>query len=162
MNNDIQVSKEHYDFFKYVNMNRWCSYYTQIEEIIKNAKKRIMIIGIGDGITIDMTKRINEKLELIKVDFDKELNPDICADVRELSKYIDNNNLPDTIVCCQVLEHIPYSYFDETLKEIKKCLAYDGKVILSLPDSGKMRRVHIDIPKIHVNYYAKKCISSVC
>ena len=73
MNNDIQVSKEHYDFFKYVNMNRWCSYYTQIEEIIKNAKKRIMIIGIGDGITIDMTKRINEKLELIKVDFDKEL-----------------------------------------------------------------------------------------
>lgn len=155
---DIQVTKDHYDFLSYVNMERWCSYYTQVEEIIKSGAQNIMLIGVGDGITIDIAKKINPQLQFIKVDFDSELEPDLCADVCELSEYIDENNRPDAIVCCQVLEHIPFGKFEQALEQINKSLKDGGTFILSLPDRGYANRFRIDIPKIHINFFYKMCL----
>lgn len=158
MKAEIQVTKDHYDFFKYVNMERWCSYYTQVEEIVKSGAKKIMLIGVGDGMTIDIAKRINPELKFLKVDFDPELDPDVCADVCELSSYIDDTNRPDAIVCCQVLEHLPFEKFEKALEEISKSLNDGGKFILSLPDGGFANRFRVDIPKIHINCLFKMCL----
>jgi 2-polyprenyl-3-methyl-5-hydroxy-6-metoxy-1,4-benzoquinol methylase len=153
--NGVQVGTEHYEFFNYVNMERWCSYYTQVEQIIKFARKRVLLIGVGDGLVIDMVKRIKPELEIYTADFDECLKPDISSDVRELSKHISEDNLFDTIVCCQVLEHIPFMYFEDALDELRKSLSDNGVCILSLPESGVPVRVKLDVPKIHINIFHK-------
>lgn len=45
-----QVNKEHYDFNKYVSIERWNSYYYQISEVTKLKDiKTILLIGEGGG-----------------------------------------------------------------------------------------------------------------
>ena len=52
----------------------------------------------------------------------------------------------DVVVCCEVLEHLPYSELSKALKEIHRVsLKY---VVLSLPDVTTVYRINIELPKI--------------
>ena len=145
---NVQVSLEHYEFLKYVTEPRWCSYYKQIEEIINSKAKSVLLIGVGDGIVPYIISKICSDIKVATFDFSDELKPDICGDVRELSSYFDGVSEYDAIVCCQVLEHLPYDEFDKILYQIKMCLKESGKFILSLPDRGVKVRFLLHIPKL--------------
>lgn len=156
----VQVSKEHYDFSAYVDVPRWNSYYAQVSEIIRTGARKVMLIGTGDGMVSHIVKKIDGGVRFITVDLDSALGPDICADVCRLSEYVDGEDLPDAIVCCQVLEHLPFGKFDCALKQIRTvaCMG-GGKVILSLPDGGIRLRGRGRLPKmIRERIPAKLCI----
>lgn len=126
----VQVKDKHYDFQKYVGKPRWISYYYQIEEAVNLKKKNsdILVIGIGDGIVIDILKKMHQKVTTL--DFDKNLNPDILGSVTELDKLLKKKKF-DCIICCQVLEHIPFSEFEKVISDLKNHTK--EKLILSLP-----------------------------
>lgn len=152
---NVQVNKEHYDFENYLSMERWCSYYKQVKEIIQSGAKKIALIGIGDGLIITILKALKPEIDIVKVDFDQELNPDICCDVLELSKYLRGG--VEAVVCCQVLEHLPYNDFKKALQEISNCLLEHGILILSLPDSGIDVGITLNVPKVHLELSGKVC-----
>lgn len=152
---NIQVDKSHYDFWGYVHINRWCAYYQQISEIINSRALNVLIIGVGDGIVGSIIKSINPNVNITTVDFDRELKPDICCDIRDLSKSIEMKY--DAVVCCQVLEHLPHDYFDVCLKELKDSLKEGGKLILSLPDSGLPLDLKLYTAHIHIRKVLKIC-----
>lgn len=129
VNSDIQVKTEHYDFSKYVTEKRWMSYYNQIVECCSCAQKsdKILIIGQGDGIVGIILR--NMGFIVTTFDFDNSLNPSICGDVREIDKIVDEKY--DVVICCQVLEHIPYEYFSETIKAISRIC--NKAFVISLP-----------------------------
>lgn len=145
---NVQVSLEHYEFLKYVTEPRWCSYYKQIEEIINSKAKSVLLIGVGDGFVPYIMRKICSDIEVTTFDFSNELEPDICGDVRELSSHFDGMGGYDAIVCCEVLEHLPYDEFDKILSQIKMCLKESGKLILSLPDRGVKASFSLHIPKL--------------
>lgn len=142
---NTQVSLDHYDFLKYCSEGRWCSYYKQVEEIINSRAKSVLLIGIGDGIVSNIISKICGDIEVTTFDFSYELKPDIYGDIRELSSHLERKY--DTIVCCQVLEHLPFEEFDKVLSQIRMCLKDNGKLILSLPDSGAQIKLLLDIPR---------------
>lgn len=143
----IQVTKDHYNFLKYVNEGRWSSYYEQIKECLKFVGEgEVLYVGVGDYLVPKIITMINPDINLETVDYDEALNPDYVISVLKMSDVI--NKKYDCIICCQLLEHLPFSDFTNALKEISKCLKSNGHLILSLPDCGREIRINICIPKV--------------
>lgn len=128
----VQVQKKHYDFSNYVSLERWISYYYQIDQInliCKELNKKsldILEIGPGDGI---VSAILREKGHRIKtMDIDSSLNPDYVSalpaiDVPDKSKF-------DCILCCEVLEHIRFEDVERSLVNMAKLTKY---VVISVP-----------------------------
>ncbi len=111
----IQVSKEHYAAMKYDTLERFISYHHQIFSVLKLNPQTLLEIGVGNKLVSWYLKR--EGVEVTTVDFDKELEPDIVADVRNMP--IPDQSY-DLVMACQVLEHIPYEDFEKGLAEMRR------------------------------------------
>jgi glycosyltransferase involved in cell wall biosynthesis len=139
-----QVSKEHYRLEKYVTHERWQSYFNQVREVLRYNPKTVLIIGPGDGIVVNILKGYG--LEVETVDIESENNPNYLASVEDLASGQMPNKEYDAIVCCQVLEHLPYDKFLKCLESIK---AYSkGVVIISLPEKSLRTSLSLKLPRV--------------
>jgi hypothetical protein len=156
---EIQTNKLHYEWNKYVYLGRFCSYWHQIDEIDKLRPKSVLVIGIGDNIVVNILKNMN--YEVATLDIEETLNPDYCGSILNLKEILGEKQF-DTIVCCQVLEHLPFSSFD---KCIELMCAYSKSILLSLPYNAlnlfdvsirnsfiKEISFNISIPKFWINF----------
>jgi hypothetical protein len=117
MKRDIQVDKSHYFNKKYCSIDRFISYFYQIDLVTRLNPKRILEIGGGNKMVSNYLKSLG--LNVTTFDFDKNLKPDVVGDITEISKYFDKEEF-DVVCCFEVLEHIPFEEFDKSLREIKK------------------------------------------
>lgn len=138
----MQVNKQHYAFDDYVDMRRWCSYYYQIYEAVRHGAKNILLIGGGDGIVPSVLKVCG--INITTFDFAKDLHPDIIGDVRELKRFV-KKDIFDCIICCQVLEHLEFKYFDKIIKSFSDIIKKEGVVIISLPQRRGWLKYYINI-----------------
>lgn len=137
-----QVGKEHYNFLFYLSKARWNSYYHQIDEVLKNNSQNVLVIGKGDGIVPNILKGQIEEVKIF--DIAEDLEPDYLGNVVEISNIV--NKKFDSILCCQVLEHIPFERFENCLFELKKLT--NKQVILSLPQHNIPFSFSLKLPKI--------------
>jgi hypothetical protein len=126
--NQIQVNCRHYNIQKYVDIARWSSYFYQIKETLELKPVTVLIIGIGDNVVGNVLS-IQQGIDVFTYDFDKELNPDFVGDITEIDTVLGGKQF-DAVLACQILEHLPYSRFEEVLKKLR---AVGKHVIISLP-----------------------------
>lgn len=89
----------------YLTKQRWGSYWYQYFEATKQQNiRKILEVGPGNNIVNTILKKTG--YEVKTTDFDEKTNPDYIADIRELPKVIHEQF--DLIMCCEVLEHIPF------------------------------------------------------
>lgn len=138
---NMQVEPDHYFNEVYDSKERFISYWHQINEIIKLNPKLVLEIGIGNGFVSEYLKK--RKLNIITLDIDRRLNPDIVGSV--LNMPFSDNSL-DVVACYELLEHLSYDYFHKVLSELFR--VSNSHAILSLPDASKVYRVNIQVPKI--------------
>lgn len=81
------------------------------------------------------------------------LEPDYVCSVTELSKYFNENEF-DTVLCAEVLEHIPFEYFEKALKELWK--VSKRYVIISLPHFGIGLSLSLKIPLVRLTNFTIK------
>ncbi len=130
-----QVNKDHYDFKRYVNLHRWSSYYYQLYYALDEDIKDILLFGVGDNIIPNILKQMNKNVTTF--DLDEDLNPDIAGDITKMNKYLKKKY--DCVMCCQILEHIPFENFEKIVKDI---LSFTKKkVILSLPYNSECFKI---------------------
>lgn len=110
----VQVPKEHY-FKGYDSPQRFISYFYQIDSVIKTEPKTVLEIGIGNKTVSNYLKQMG--FQVITCDFDKNLQPDIVADIRKLP-FKDNSF--DTVLACQILEHLPFNDVEKVLSELNR------------------------------------------
>jgi len=121
-----QVTKQHYSFSSYLNLPRWYSYWNQIDECIKLKPNSVLIIGVGDNI---VAKILSDNIAVVHTfDIDQTLNPTFCGNLLEIQNIISQRY--DVILCCQVLEHLPYENFEAVLLQLSHLSKF---LILSLP-----------------------------
>ena len=113
----------------YVQLPRWVSYFHQIDSVCKVGPKNLLEIGIGNGLVSDYLR--NYGIKITTCDIEKSYNPDVVADVKDMP-FKDNSF--DCILACEILEHIPYQDFKESLKELSR-ISRDS-VIISIPSAG--------------------------
>lgn len=146
----MQVNKEHYNK-NYDSLERFISYYCQINLVRKTNPEKILEIGIGNK-TVSNYLKLNG-LNITTCDFDKSLEPDYAADIRDLP-FKDNSY--DLVMACEILEHLPWNEFDTALKEIQRVskkyaiisLPYPGIVfesVLKMPLIGRLFRKKINL-----------------
>lgn len=139
-----QVNQEHYNFLEYVNKARWNSYYKQIEEVLKEENENVLIIGAGDRIVPNILKT---KMDEVKIfDIAEDLNPDYIGDILKIDNILDKNF--DCILCCQVLEHLPFNKFEKCIEKLEKVT--NKKCIISLPQQYIWSWISFKIPKVPV------------
>ena len=119
-------AKEIYSDGRYKSLGLFVSVYSQVREVIKTSPKNILEIGIGGGATSVFLKNLG--YNLTTCDFNKNLNPDFVADIKKLPF---RNNSFDTVLACEILEHIPFEDFPKALAELRRVAS--RRVIISVP-----------------------------
>lgn len=122
----------------YDTKKRLASYWHQLDEVRQARVKRVLEIGTGSGF---VARQLAPYYLLTTLDTSIERRPDSVGSV--LSLPFKNNSF-ELVLCCQVLEHLPFSNFGDSLKEIKRVVS--KRVVLSLPD--KKPFIPIQLPRI--------------
>jgi SAM-dependent methyltransferase len=138
----VQVSEQHYNFTSYVNLARWTSYWHQITETLAFAPKTVLVIGVGDNIVGKILA--SQGIKVYTFDFDAALHPDFVGNLTDIHQVLHGNQF-DVVLCCQVLEHLPYENFEPVLQQLKLIA---GHVIISLPYSAIKYKIEIKFPVI--------------
>lgn len=137
-------AKQFFDFNTYIDINRWCSYYYQIKECQSMGGKSCLVIGKGDNIVPLVLESLG--IKVYTFDFSEDLQPDFCGDVVDIKEVLPKDFTVDIILCCQVLEHLEYRYFEPILEQFT--LIATKKVIISLPNSYIKIKIDVKISRI--------------
>lgn len=141
---DTQVETQHYALDKYVDRARWQSYWEQIESVTAIEPRSVLCIGVGDDIVPTVIERTG--IEVKRFDFEPQLRCDYVGDVRHIGDIVEPLSA-DVVLCCQVLEHIPYEDFEPTLAAVYAIAR--RRVVLSLPYHYKrMASLALKLPKL--------------
>ena len=125
----------------YDTKRRFCGYWHQIDEIISIQPKTILEIGVGSGFVASYLK--NKGYNIVSLDILHDLNSDTVGSVLNLPFKDEAFN---TVSCCEVLEHLPYSKFTKALSEMHR--VSKRHVVLSLPDDTSIYKFDIQLSKI--------------
>ncbi len=142
----IQVDPSHY-VHDYDSAERFLSYYAQIDAAQRTQPKTILEIGIGNKTVCNYLRTLG--YAVTTCDFDARLKPDKVGDIRTLP-FKDNQF--DTVLACEILEHIPFSDVVQALKELQRVTKH--AVVVSIPYSCAFVEnvLAISIPFLHKQF----------
>lgn len=135
---NIQVNKEHYHR-NYDSITRFVSYFYQIDLIKKLNPHHILEIWVWNKTVSNYLKENGMKIDTC--DFDKNLNPDYVADIRNLPF---KDQTYDVVVAYEIIEHIPREEVDKALSELHR--VSNKYVIVSIPYASAWFEFIIKIP----------------
>lgn len=134
--------QDHYsDASSYDSKARFCSYWHQIEEVLKLNPSKVIEIGIGNGFVTRYLR--NKSVDITTLDVSCNLKPDVAGSVLEIPFH---SELFDVVACYEVLEHLPYNDFTKALKGLSRISKKN--VIISLPDDTRVYKIDIVLPII--------------
>jgi len=124
----VQVeADQHYASTAYLDPARLASIGYQLRYINENfPRSRVLEIGVGTGLTVDLMRRIG--CEVTTLDVDAKLNPDIFSSVTEIPV---EDGAFEVFTCCQVLEHLPWEDSQNALRELRRVTTKGG--VVSVP-----------------------------
>jgi len=135
-----QVDKNSYQFKKYCDLDRWSSYWYQLNEILSFNPKSVLEIGVGNKVLSSYLAN-NTTVKYASLDIAEDLHPDFVGSVENIKL---GNNSFDLVCAFEVLEHLPFEKFIKSLQELKRV---SGKhVIISLPHWGRHFAFNIRLP----------------
>ena len=100
----------------------------QIHDVHGLRPENVLEIGIGNGFSSTFLK--NAGFDVLTVDINERLKPDICAPIARLEECLEGRQF-DLVVCCEVLEHMP---FEEFVSSIETFRAIGRRLYLTLPN----------------------------
>jgi ubiquinone/menaquinone biosynthesis C-methylase UbiE len=126
--------------------------------LLGNKKDKILEIGVGSKFLYSNLKRLN--YNITSVDFDKNLNPDIIADIKHLPM---EDNSYEVVCAFEVLEHLPFDDFKKSLMEMKRVSkkyilfsvpynAFKFHIALKIIPFTEIKEIEFHIPYLFLNH----------
>ena len=138
-NQGIQVDSSLYTTAGYCIPGRFASYAYQIQEILDCGAKTVLEIGPGNGVVTYVLRKAGIHVDTL--DHDPALKTNFVASVLDLPF---KPNSYDAVLCCQVLEHIPWKHFSSAMKEIS--IVAKSTILLSLPHLSRYYNIAFQLP----------------
>jgi len=137
----VQVDGSLYTTTNYCSPGRFAAYAYQVREILDCKAQKVLEIGPGNGVVTYVLRKAGIHVDTL--DHDAELKPDFVASILALP-FAPNSY--DAIICCQVLEHLPWEQFRKAME----CLSSITKniIVLSLPHTSYYYFVSLQLPII--------------
>jgi SAM-dependent methyltransferase len=117
---------EHYRH-EYLRDGRLFSYAHQVDTVLLLEPRKVLEIGVGTGLIAAALRHLG--IEVVTLDAQEQLSPSLVASVTDIPLA---DGAVDVSLCCQVLEHLPFSEFEGVLRELRR-VTVTG-LVLSLPD----------------------------
>lgn len=138
----IQVPPTQY-YETYDDLDRFISYYHQIDAVRKLDPKEVLEIGIGNRTVTNYLKQHGYRVTTC--DFDGRLGPDFEADVRRLP--FEDASF-DVALAFEILEHLPFEEVPRALSELSRVSR--RHVVISIPYSSCAAEIlfNIRLPRI--------------
>lgn len=127
----VQIDSKEYFSSRYNDLKRFVSYFYQVDLTQKTSPKKILEIGIGNSIVSNYLK--SKGYAVTTFDFDISLKPDVVGDIRTIEKHFKMKEF-DTVVCFEVLEHIPLKEVEGVLKQLREITR--KYLIISVPHTS--------------------------
>ncbi len=125
-----KFAEPHYFKLAYLNEGRFVDYYHTLRCALKEKADTFLEIGPGNGVVTWLLRKMGRKV--ITMDLCPEVEADIHGSVTQMP--FDENEF-DTVICCEVLEHLPWKDVQIALQEIHRVAKKN--VVLSLPHALK-------------------------
>ncbi|MHB9028081.1 MAG: class I SAM-dependent methyltransferase [Candidatus Latescibacterota bacterium] len=133
---------------EYCKPERFASYARQIGETLSLSPESVLEIGIGNSVVSTFLRGAG--IPTVTMDLCPDLRPDIAASVAELPF---REGAFDTVLCFEVLEHLPFDLFSQCLSEIRRiCRRH---TLLSLPHSGRYYTLIAKLPRFYPNIFVE-------
>jgi hypothetical protein len=105
--------------------------YAQVRDILNYGARSVLIVGIGVGLE-SIILRHKYNIEVCTLDIDPGFKPDIVGSVHKMDMFKDQQF--DVVVASHILEHLPFSLFDQSLSELSRVARH---AIIYLPYGGR-------------------------
>ncbi len=135
-----QVDKGAYEFRHYLHLDRWQSYYYQLQTVFDLGRSSVLEVGVGDKVLAEYLKN-NTNIKYTGVDVAEDLHPDVVASVEKLP-FPDGSF--DLVCAFEVLEHLPFEAFVPALLEMSR--VGKGLLVISLPHFGPSLKFSFKLP----------------
>ena len=123
----VQVPADWYEKRSYNSKERFCSYWHQIDEVLKLEGRSVLEVGPGGGLVTSELRR--RGIDVLTLDIDDELDPDVVGSVTSIPL---PDGAVDVALAAQVLEHLPIDQAAAALNELAR-VSRKG-VVVSVPD----------------------------
>ena len=110
----------------YFSLHQLCSFAHQINLLHSLGPRRVLEVGMGNGFTSAYLQRSG--IDVVTVDINPSLSPDICCDLESLPLRLHDSF--DAVSCCEVLEHMPFDSFEGSISILRR---YADTLFLTLP-----------------------------
>jgi cyclopropane fatty-acyl-phospholipid synthase-like methyltransferase len=137
---EIQVEPELYFTPEYCHPQRFASFGYQVHEALSARPGSILEIGIGSGIVAQTLRACG--VQVTTLDLDPALRPSVAGSVTDLPFATESF---DVVLCCEVLEHLPYERAEHALGELARVTR--RRLLISVPDKTRHYRFEITLPK---------------
>jgi hypothetical protein len=137
---NLQVAKEHY-FSNYDSKQRFCSYWTQIEYVLKLQAQPVLEIGVGTRMVSNYLAQ--QGVPMVTLDLDPALEPTVVGSITQLPFKTGSFDL---VMACEVLEHLPFEQFIPTLTELARVSRQYA--IISVPNVGRVWQYQLHLPGV--------------
>ncbi|MFM2222239.1 MAG: hypothetical protein RLZZ78_496 [Armatimonadota bacterium] len=109
----VQVDTSHYQAATYEQRERLYSYVEQVSIVSELGARSVVEVGCGSQVVTELLRM--RDIHVTTVDFDASLNPDVVCGVENI---LLPDNHADVALCCQVLEHLPFSELTKCTNEL--------------------------------------------
>jgi len=136
----VQVKRDHY-YNEYDSFDRFITYFYQVDITKSLNPETVLEIGVGNKTVSNYLKQ--HGYNITTCDFDKELQPDCVADIRNLP--FDNNSY-DLVLAFEILEHLPWDDVNIALSELHRVT--NKHAVISIPYFSAAFEIAIHFPFI--------------
>lgn len=130
---DREKSVPRVEYFNdgYFEISQLLSMTQQIHDIHALRPASVLEIGPGNGFVSTFLRRAG--IEVVTADINPALEPDICAPLSEIPRHLNGRRF-DLVVCCEVLEHMPFEQFEDNVKTMR---SIGDRLYMTLPNYKK-------------------------
>lgn len=107
--------------------------------------ERVLIVGKGDDIVGNILRSLGAEVKTL--DIEEELAPDVLGRVENIP--LDDSSF-DVVMCCQVLEHLPFEKVNGAVREL--CRVAGRRVVVSVPDVRRHGLVRVNMGRLRLAY----------